>query len=910
MPPAPLLRVRDLTITHRGADDPAVRNLSFDVRAGEVVLLLGPSGSGKSTLALALGGLIPHSLEAGVIGSVAIRGHDTATTPVAVLSRDVSIVFQDPDAQIVTGSLLDEVAFALENLCLPVAEVLDRAERALRRMGLWERRHENPDRLSGGGKQRLAIAAALATAAPVLILDEPTANLDPEGAAEVHAALADIAGPDRAIVLVEHDLDGVLPLATRALVLDHEGRQAFDGPAAEVLRAHADDLIGLGVRLPTAALAARRLNARVPGLRADPLDPLPLTAAELEDALRDRDAGAPLSGRDPDAPLSEPPSIPQTIGASPAKDPGSTEFDATTTASTTTTTEPIITARGLEVVRGGVPVLHGVDLDIARASITAVIGPNGAGKTTLVQALAGVVSPPRGRVLLDGIDPATASPRALAAHRGFVFQNPEHQFIAHTVFDELAHGLRLQHTPPAEIAERVQAMLDRFGLADQAGTHPYLLSGGEKRRLSVGTALIARPRILVLDEPTFGQDLRRTDELLALFRELRAEGTTILLVTHDLDLVVRHTTHTVLVEGGSVVAAGATPALVRDGGIPLPAAYAAIPPALRTLLSDDAAPPRTPSGDDGPSTAAGGDAGANPADDDAPSTAAGAVARPPGTPAENPAAARTDDDPHLDPYAAPHPPHAWLHRLNPLAKLGAVVPAMVVLLFVRDLATPTAFLALSYAVVLTGARLTGRVWALLLAAVPAGVLVLAAAMALWTDPARVAATPEVLRIGGWALHAGALESGLATGLRLAAILGLALIPGLTTTGPDLARAGVQQLRVPYRIGYTALAAYRFVPRFGYELGVIRAAHRVRGTHGGRGPFARIARGWGYIVPLLASAIRHAERVALAMDARAFGAYPTRTERHEVPFGGRDIVFLVLMLAASATIFALFFPWRL
>ncbi|MBS1896888.1 MAG: energy-coupling factor transporter transmembrane protein EcfT [Actinobacteria bacterium] len=251
-----------------------------------------------------------------------------------------------------------------------------------------------------------------------------------------------------------------------------------------------------------------------------------------------------------------------------------------------------------------------------------------------------------------------------------------------------------------------------------------------------------------------------------------------------------------------------------------------------------------------------------------------------------------------------------MHRLNPLAKLGAVVPAMVVLLFVRDLATPTAFLALSYAVVLTGARLTGRVWALLLAAVPAGVLVLAAAMALWTDPARVAATPEVLRIGGWALHAGALESGLATGLRLAAILGLALIPGLTTTGPDLARAGVQQLRVPYRIGYTALAAYRFVPRFGYELGVIRAAHRVRGTHGGRGPFARIARGWGYIVPLLASAIRHAERVALAMDARAFGAYPTRTERHEVPFGGRDIVFLVLMLAASATIFVLFFPWRL
>jgi len=265
-----------------------------------------------------------------------------------------------------------------------------------------------------------------------------------------------------------------------------------------------------------------------------------------------------------------------------------------------------------------------------------------------------------------------------------------------------------------------------------------------------------------------------------------------------------------------------------------------------------------------------------------------------------------------DPYAgqSPAPGRAWLQHLNPLAKLGAVLPAMVLLLFVRDLATPLAFLVLAYAVVLSGTRLTARIWAVLLLAIPGGVLVLSLSMALWTDPAQVAATPVVLRIGGWTLHTGALAAGLATGLRLAAILALALISGLTTTGPDLVRAGVQQLRIPYRFGYTALAAYRFVPRFGYELGVIRAAHRVRGTHGGHGPFARIARGWGYIVPLLASAIRHAERVALAMDSRAFGAHPVRTERHQVPFRTRDVVFLVLMLAASAAVFTLFSPWRL
>ncbi|WP_460801547.1 energy-coupling factor transporter transmembrane component T [Microbacterium sp. GXF6406] len=260
----------------------------------------------------------------------------------------------------------------------------------------------------------------------------------------------------------------------------------------------------------------------------------------------------------------------------------------------------------------------------------------------------------------------------------------------------------------------------------------------------------------------------------------------------------------------------------------------------------------------------------------------------------------------IDPYspgAAASARH-YLHHLNPLSKVASVLPAMILLIFVRDITTPLCFIALSYALLLTGARLTARSLALLLIAVPAGIAVLALGFSIWVDASGVAETAPLLRIGGWTLHTGALRIGLATALRLAAILSLALIGGLTTTGPDLVRSSIQQLRVPYRIGYTALAAYRFVPRFGYELSVIRAAHRVRGTHGGRGPLARIARGWGYIVPLLAGAIRHAERVALAMDARAFGAHPSRTERYLVPFRARDIVFIVLVLAASAAIFTL------
>jgi energy-coupling factor transport system permease protein len=250
----------------------------------------------------------------------------------------------------------------------------------------------------------------------------------------------------------------------------------------------------------------------------------------------------------------------------------------------------------------------------------------------------------------------------------------------------------------------------------------------------------------------------------------------------------------------------------------------------------------------------------------------------------------------------------FLAALNPLAKLAAVIPATILLVFVRDLATPAVFLAASYVLLVAGVGPSRRLAAILLLAVPLGIVVIGCGFSLWTDASRVDTTPLVLQIGGWRLYAGALETGFATALRLGAIIVLALLAGLTTRGPDLVRATVQQLRVPYRIGYTALAAFRFVPRFAHELDLIRQAHRVRGSHGGRGPFAAVARGVGYVVPLLAGAIRHAERVALAMDARAFGAYPDRTERHDVPFRVRDIAFVLAFWTASAVILVALFPW--
>ena len=258
-----------------------------------------------------------------------------------------------------------------------------------------------------------------------------------------------------------------------------------------------------------------------------------------------------------------------------------------------------------------------------------------------------------------------------------------------------------------------------------------------------------------------------------------------------------------------------------------------------------------------------------------------------------------------DPYGTGAPPAGrFLHHLNPLAKVAAVVPAWLALLFTRDVVTPLVLLLLGMLLLLVGARLRPGVLAALLVGVPVVVLVMAISFGFWTDPSRVADRTVLFSIGAFDYTAGALAVGFATALRLTALVVLALVGGLTTTGPDLARALVAQLRIPYRIGYTAVAAYRFVPRFGAELTLIRQAQRVRGVAPGRGPVAAFRRAFAAVVPLLASSIRHADRMALAMESRAFGAHPTRTERTPSRWRVRDTVFTLAGWAVTAAVFVL------
>ena len=538
-------------IRHEGAQAWTPDGVTFAIAPGEVVLLLGPSGSGKSTLALALNGLIPHEVPAELSGTVTVDGELTVDRTVAQLSEHVGMVFQDPDSQLVTGTLLDEVCFGPENLLVPVEEVLARAERALRRVGLWERRGDNPDLLSGGGRQRLAIACALALESPLIVLDEPTANLDPAGIDEVYAALAEVvADGERSVLLVEHNLDAAIDLVDRVVVIDREGRVAADGTVDAVLREGTEALAALGVWIPVATMAALRLRAA--GVA---LDPLPLTPRELAAGLDAVELPAPPPIADDARPLAD----------------------------------AVVTVDTLTVTRRTTRILTEVSLEVSRGELLAIVGVNGAGKTTLLQAIAGVVAPPKGRIRVAGLDPARADARTLSRHVGFVFQNPEHQFIRHTVAEELAHGLELQHLNPQEIAGRVDGMLDRFGLAHLRDVHPFLLSGGQKRRLSVGTALIAGAPVLALDEPTFGQDRERAAELLDILTQLNEEGTTVLIVTHDLQLVAEHTTSVAVMRDGRLLAKHPT-ALALRGDL-LEEAGLRHPPlgqAMRALTRHDA----------------------------------------------------------------------------------------------------------------------------------------------------------------------------------------------------------------------------------------------------------------------------------------------------------------------------------
>ena len=481
---------------HAGRKNAALSGVDLDIAPGERVLVLGPSGSGKSTLMGGLAGLLGGAEEGEATGTLTVDG----VAPADARGR-VGLLMQDPEAQVVLARVGDDVAFGMENLGVAREEIWPRVENSLEAVGLSVPLDHSTTELSGGQKQRLALASILAMGPGLLLLDEPTANLDPSGVAEVRAAVeAVVERTGATVVVVEHRVDVWASLVDRVIVVA-DGAIATDGPLNEVL-------------------------------------------AQQGDALRER--GIWLPGDD----------VAAEVGPAPEVTPASSEAT------------PIARVADLTIgYNQDAPVRSGIDLTIARGVSTCIVGANGAGKSTFALTLAGLLPPLEGTVEVetsDGTagDPHEWSSKQLLGRMSMVFQEPEYQFLAATVAEELAIGPRAAGMSEAEIAPLVDEHLEALGLTKLARANPMTLSGGEKRRLSVATALISAPELLILDEPTFGQDRGTWLGLVRLLRAALERGVTLVSITHDPAFVAAMGQR--IVDLGQVGTRGATPAAPTD----------------------------------------------------------------------------------------------------------------------------------------------------------------------------------------------------------------------------------------------------------------------------------------------------------------------------------------------------------
>ena len=543
-----LIELNDVGVKYVGRKDPALHAMNLRFNAGETVLLLGASGCGKSTLALTLNGLIPQAIGASLAGSVMVDQLDTQQHAVAQLATHLGIIFQDPESQFVTLTVEDEILFGLENLRVSPDEMPARVTTALAQVGMSAYRRARVDALSGGQKQRVALAALLALQSHILVFDEPTANLDPIGTRDVFALLAELKAQGRhTLILIEHKLDELMHLIDRVVVLGQRGAILADGAPRTVFDQHTEVFAQHGVWMPQVSQLAHRLRKR-----GQHVQPFPIT---LEDAVALPSVPIETTSN---TGATTTPGIPST--------PSATHWDA----------PPAVEVRQLTFRYGNDIALNDVSLTVPKGDFLAIVGANGAGKTTLAQHLVGILRAPANTVHLEGVEINRIAASALIQKIGYVFQNPEHQFITDAVAEEIAFGLRSMKLPPAEVETRTQALLDRFGLTRYAKANPFTLSHGEKRRLSVATMLAVGQHTLILDEPTFGQDARNAAAMMALLRDLHDEGRTIIIITHDMTLVAEHARHVaVMAEGalrfhGTTADAFAQPDLLAQAQLSLP----------------------------------------------------------------------------------------------------------------------------------------------------------------------------------------------------------------------------------------------------------------------------------------------------------------------------------------------------
>ena len=504
------LALDHVSFTYADSTSPALRDVSLQIRQGEMVVIMGASGAGKSTLVKCLNRVIPAFQNGQFVGEVRVFGKRLTVEKVGELAQTIGMVFQDFEAQLFSTTVRDEVAFGLEQLGVEPTEMYPRLTESLAQVGLSGFEGRDPTTLSGGQKQRLAIAALLALRPRILVFDEPTTDLDPEGRQEIFALLGQMRKQGHTLVVVEHEVTAAL-VADRLLILA-DGEVVADGPPLELL--------------PRVDMLERY------GVKPHDCDRL-FPVLGVHEYPRDAAAAAALLQKNlPAAPLA--------ISAAAKND----RQQKTSLLSLHTISHTY--AEGPAAVRN-------VSLTIGAGEFIALLGKNGSGKTTLAKHISGLLKPTQGRVLLRSQELDTLPLVQVAQEVSYVFQNPDHQLFADTVEAEVAFGPRNISLSSEEIQLRVNEALAAVGLQHVREHDPFLLGRGERQRLAVAALLAMRPRVLILDEPTTGLDYREQRQMMELLKQLHREGRTIIIITHVPWVAVEYAERTLLMSDGRLL---------------------------------------------------------------------------------------------------------------------------------------------------------------------------------------------------------------------------------------------------------------------------------------------------------------------------------------------------------------------
>ncbi|WP_019122038.1 ABC transporter ATP-binding protein [Brevibacillus massiliensis] len=523
-----MIGVRDLTFRFAEGEAPVLHGVNLDIQPGDVLLLLGPSGSGKSTLALCLNGLYPEAVDGVLAGSITLSGRSLSEYRLGEVCREIGVVFQDPESQFCMISVEEEIVFGLENLGMPPEAIEKVAGETLDLFGLTPYRRAPIHSLSGGMKQKLALACVIAMKPRILILDEPTASLDPHSAREFVRLVKRLHHEEKlTVIIIEHRLDEWMDAANRCALLDRSGSLVFEGDPRSAFAFLQERPDAEGVCLPEAYKLGREWMAR--GIYRGSLPPI--TEGELVSGVgHPAMAEALLDQQEADWRAEHKRSRGGMKPAGP----------------------PLLAAERLAYARGGVQVLESVDLCLYSGEWVMLAGRNGAGKTTLAGLLANVLPLQKGRICFAGKELESWNESALRRRIGYVFQNPEHQFVTDSVYEEIAFSLRLLQWTPEQIDHRVAELLECCRLTGVAKAHPFALSFGQKRRLSIAAMLANHQDLLILDEPTAGQDAHSTEMLMSLLQEVTGQGGSVCMITHDMNLADRYADRIVLLDEGRI----------------------------------------------------------------------------------------------------------------------------------------------------------------------------------------------------------------------------------------------------------------------------------------------------------------------------------------------------------------------